>query len=444
MKNVCLYIRRNWKKNLIIILVMMVTLVGILSGIGMYAIAVQGEKDAFRYNGHAFILYDNENRLGEEEYNKLLEIDSVVGVNDTSEYIVTPNQLENVKDHEGEVKETIEPDERYNSEVMVLMAEQDISLDSYFYWEKSVSMVEGDFPDAENQGVIVESRFAELNQLHVGDEISFDVNDMDKTCHVKITGIYKVDSDFIVTEDNDMGDAVYVCSPYNTIYTNYKTVAEQLNIEEYNTGACLLFVDSIDNVEATVAKIMEIYGERFSFYDNYSGYLDGDGRIVTIMKNYAQLILVYAAGIGILVLLIVLSIFAKQYQNECGIYMALGYSRVKILMQYFCSILMMGIMALLGGVVLFTAFSSKIVSVWNGAVTDTYDSTGTISSVISPYEIPSIGQEFSVDLDIMSMLQAPYIIAFLVAFLLILILAIIIPCYSIFAMKPRQLLNEVK
>lgn len=43
---------------------------------------------------------------------------------------------------------------------MVIIANMDVQQYSLFSWEKNVSLIEGEFPNYKNKGIIVEQRYA--------------------------------------------------------------------------------------------------------------------------------------------------------------------------------------------------------------------------------------------------------------------------------------------
>ncbi len=214
-KTSLIYLKRKYVQTVIMVLMIGGIVLGVVVGVLLYSTSVRAEEDAYDYIGAA-LYFDGEGvegfKLTRKDYEEIRHLDHVVGVDQWKEIIVTPVGTENVKIHTGVDPSTQEvtEDSIYSGDDMTIVAEMDIYLDDTFRWESSVSIISGDFPDYENGGIMVESRYAETNNLEVGDTAVFYCGVYDVEAELVICGIYEVDSDFEVLSSNGYGESVYI------------------------------------------------------------------------------------------------------------------------------------------------------------------------------------------------------------------------------------------
>jgi len=427
---------RRPARSALLCAILVLIFLGELTGIYLYSISKQGEKDAFLYNGFALSVYGETLDMTEEIYNEILNMPHVTGVNNWKEAIATSVGIESVKDYIGETLDVSQTDENWNSNSLVMLALMDTSLNSWFYYEKSVALTEGEYPTEKNGGVLIESRLARLNDLSVGDEITFTIDKFGAECTLPVCGIFMADTDFIITENNEVGEEVYKYSPYNRVFINYATLAKIGGYEAYPSDSCQIFVDKAEHVDEVAASLRSLLGEKAEIHDNTTTYLERSCGAVSIMKNFSLLILIGVSAVGSAVLPILFGLFAHQYRYESGIFLALGSGKRKTLIQFFMSMLILVLVSLFIAGAIFSVTSDFIITAADNAVVRV--SALSLSSGTGPYEYTNLDLGFELGTD------APLLVCFAgtsAMALCFLLISLLIPAYSIFKTKPKELLR---
>lgn len=437
-KNAQLYLTRNKIRTIIILLILVIVFGGEMIGLAMYSTAEEGEKRAFEYNGAALYMISDKVDITKDMYKKIKEIDGVRGVGNWKELIVLPEKTQNVKTHTG-----IDPEENFSdklSDQMVIVAMMDIPLYSTFRWEESVQLLEGSFPDENNPGILVEEHYAEQNQLSVGDKAEFNVEEYNKSISCNICGIYQVDTDFEITEENTEGDGVYIHSPYNTIYMDYDYAQQIVQFEPDALHNAEIYLESIDNVEPVKEEIYQLFNNKVEIYNNAESYLQGECAVVSSLKNVSGIICLMLFLVGMIMLLITLSFFAQQFQYETGIYQALGESKKKCLM---LNGFIMGtyiITALMIAAIIYGLSSNMVISCLNQKISDIIKNTVT-TRTIRPYITHNFQQGFSFTVSRSSFFNVSLYGRMLGISFLSWIFAMALPLYAVVVAKPGDLLK---
>lgn len=434
-----------WRKpmrNAILCAIFVLIFLGEYTGIYLYSIAKQGEKDAFKYNGFAISIYGEDLNMTESTYSEILSIPHITGVNNWKEAISESDEIVCVKDHIGKDPDASQTDDDWNTNSFVMLALMDTSLDSWFYCEKTVSLTEGTYPTAENGGVMIENRLAKLNALTAGDEITFKIDEFGKECTLQICGIFKADTDFVIMENNNMGEEVYKYSPYNRVFVNYATLAEIGNYEAYPSEGCQVFVDDAENVDEVAVSLRVLFGDKAEIYNNTTTYLEHSCSAVSIMKKFSSLILGGVFTLGSVVLLILFAIFAHQYRYESGIFLALGTGKHKALAQFFLSMLILILISLCVVAIIFSISSDFIITAVDKFVFRASSLSSVSNGVAGPYAYTSLGLGFQLNADVSGLVGSSGFIGMSVIALSFLLISLLIPYYSISKIKPKELLRS--
>lgn len=438
-KCAAVYVTRKPVKNIILCTILTLLFLGELVGICIYSIAKNGEQDAFIYNGSS--LFVNSQNLTSEIYDKITAIDHVIGVSNWKENVAVPVGLNNVKEHTGVNPGVSSANLNYRPNSVTLMALMNTKLYPWFRREKSVSLVSGTFPTYENKGVLVESRFAKENNLNLGDFVTFNIQESGKDCTFKLCGIFRVDSDFEITEHNEYGESVFIYSPYNVIFLDYTYASEVIGFESFAKYGCELYVDRYENVEGVASALHSLLGNDADIQNNSNYYLSNERSIVVLMKNYSYAILGYVSVIGGIIMLLVLSFFANQYKREIGIFLALGCNKSRIVLQFFLSMLILVAISFTISAIIYSFTAEKIVNSINMTAEKVISQTYKDNSY-GPYITPQLGQKFKMQIDANMLVSlSNYIKIFMIAIIL-LISSMLIPIYSIITTKPKFLLSN--
>ena len=231
-------------------------------------------------------------------------------------------------------------DVTWNTNSVVLLSMMNTELYPWFRYEKSVSLINGTYPSYENQGIIIENKFAEQNNLSLGDDVTFAIEESGNEHTYKVCGIFQVDSEFEITEHNNLGEGVYIYSPYNVVFLDYEYAAETMGFESCLPYGCTVFVDKFESIDQVGSELRELLGKDVDIYNTASDYLSNEAGVVVLMKNYSLLIFGYVSVIGGIVMLLILTFYAAQYRSEVGIFLALGCKKGRIVLQYGISMLL--------------------------------------------------------------------------------------------------------
>ena len=433
------YVLRKPMKSIVLCIIFIIIFLGELVGISVYSIAEKGEKDAFLYQGAALSIESEDGDLTAEMYEKITSIEHVIGVNNWRENLVVPVGMNNVKQHTGVEPGADTEDVTWNTNSVVLLSMMNTELYPWFRYEKSVSLINGTYPSYENQGIIIENKFAEQNNLSLGDDVTFAIEESGNEHTYKVCGIFQVDSEFEITEHNNLGEGVYIYSPYNVVFLDYEYAAETMGFESCLPYGCTVFVDKFESIDQVGSELRELLGKDVDIYNTASDYLSNEAGVVVLMKNYSLLIFGYVSVIGGIVMLLILTFYAAQYRSEVGIFLALGCKKGRIVLQYGISMLLIIALAFFISGIVYHFTASTIVRSLNDIAKNVINYE---DRSYGPYITPDLGQEFSLNLDIkeiVSVSNYSKIFFFSLGFLL---LSMTITLYSIITTKPKFLLNK--
>lgn len=430
------YLFRNKFKSLLIVSSLTIIFLMNLIGECLYTAAQKGESDAFYYNEEAFSISNI--KMNEKEHEQLCSIAHVTGVDCRKWWDISSDQLQVVRTHTGaDVRES--ESQKLNTHVL-LMANMDVSQDTWFRREKSVELVEGNYPTFENDGILLEKHMAEQSDLNIGDHIQIKLLENNKNIDLQVCGIYSVNSDFKLKPEegfqySSLND-IFGASPYNRVYANYKTILEQLNEETNRADTWRVYVDQFENTSTVAAQVRDILGEEAEIYDNASDYLQSTTAAVVVVKNFALLILRYVLLVGIIILLIIMTYFGESYSRECGIMIALGYSKARVGIRYLC----VGIANVMTAIILSGFLYCAVGNFITTAVENTANDR-TKSQVFTYYEVEGIDEDFQAEISITDVLESGTALKIVGFDILGWGVCTLIPFGCVINTKPRKLLK---
>ncbi len=432
-----LYLWRNKVRTAIMILLTALVFLGELTGLLLKNVSRQAEEDAYVYKGSALIFFGEELNLTRKDFQAIREIEHVTGLGNWAEIVVRPTDSSNVKDHTGE--EPGEEDVRGVADHMVIFAHMDPALYRLFRWEKSVTLREGEFPTYDNQGLLVEKRYADLNRLKLGDSLSYSVKEGGQEVTFQICGIYEVDTEFEILPSNEEGSSVYIYSPYNLMFLDFDYAAELFGLWYRAATGAEVYVDKPDHVRDVANELRRMLGENVTIHDKTTNYLENECRIVGLMRKSSVLICLFVLIMGEIIILLIFSFCASQYRKESGLFLVLGESRGWCVGRYawICAGYIAG--GLLAALVISRIGAGLICSLVNKAgmkviATSTYRGMGG-------WETPNLGQGFEIVVrPEMFYVQNNLLILAGMA-VLTWIITLLFPLHSIFTSRPRTLLN---
>lgn len=196
--------------------------------------------------------------------------------------------------------------------------------------------------DTNTNYCVIEINLAKENDLTIGNTFEMtSSSDSTKTISLEIVGIYEIQS-------TDMNMGKMNSNPVNTIYTDI-SVAQMLNGTEENLTSATYYLDDPENVEAFQNLAKEKSDIDFDVYTltaNDQLFKNNSSSLENISSfSSLFLIVVIIAGCAILCLILALTIRNRYY--EIGIFLSLGQSKRKIILQQFIEIAMIAALAFL-------------------------------------------------------------------------------------------------
>ncbi len=318
------------------------------------------------------------------------------------------------------------------------------------------------FDESSDGGVMISYEFAELNELEVGDKITFQ-NIYDETkIELEVIGVY----------DNAEGNA-----NANTMYMNIATAAQFLSEDDYNDGdfdvsdVTFYMLDSgkaeefVEKINQDIAELSENdmkVSIDTSEYDAMAGSIEDVGSFATTI-----LVIVVVAAVIIITLIVTINIKDRNY--EMGVLLSLGASKMNIVGQIALELIVVATVgfaaaSLSGGVLARVMGDSIIASQQNSAQEQSEKNFGRPTGGImqgggmSAGEAPDMpegmpemgggnniannigrGREVNIELDINAR-PTDYLLLFVVGYSVV-IVALILPSINILKYQPKEILT---
>lgn len=400
-------------KSFCLFLIMTIIFIGTLIGIQVYHSADYSKEKALEQIG-AYILLELKDEYKDEKQNitddmkrKIGELDYVNGINQSVvEYAIPVNFLNSKKYTGGKYpdvdKRSYQDFIDLTPDSVIIDANLDCTLIDDFRLGKS-ELIKGENVSSENKGVVIEQTLAELNDLEIGDKIVLtSIHDMEVETEIK--GIYKTKASFDLTPDNMIGEAVFAMSPYNKIYASLEVGLQLYEKKEEELSLCI-YVDQVSNVQKVGNKIKELEFDwnKYGLFNMTSTMYGMKCEQIEAISNYAKIIYVYSILIGAIILSLVLSVYVKYYCYDAGIFISIGASKGRIVLQYLSSILI-----IMAG----SAFVSIVCSLILGhKVVDFFDVQTQSNYIVQSYFLNGFEDSYKIQKRILGMRQ--YVMFFL-------------------------------
>lgn len=431
-----LYLWRNKGRTLLFLMVLGVIFLGEMIGLLLSTVSAQAREDAFAYNGAALYMESGSLKLTFADYDRIRELDHVLGIGNWKEIVVNPLDTKNVKDHIGQ---TPDIDVRGLADAMVIIAYMDTPMYQLFRWEKAVSLVKGTFPERGSNGVLIEQRYAQANELDVGDEVNYGAREEDKEMTLRVCGIYEVDSEFEILDDNTEGASVYIHSPYNTMFMDYEYALQLLEFDNIAETGGEIFTDDVRYTKQVADELYQLFGDRIRIYDRTTTYLEKECRVVGLMEKTSSLISYAVLAIGGILLLIIFSLYSEQYKRETGLYLVLGESRARCMARYALVTACYVLGGLLIGILLYQIGGDYICS-------RIYDSSAEVirksmNIAGGGYSVSGLAIRFEIRVNATMFYTVQNLLSLLGIAAISWLITLLLPLHSVFTARPRTLLN---
>ena len=293
--------------------------------------------------------------------------------------------------------------------------------------------------DQETNYCVIETNLAKENDLSIGDTFTMTSSDDSKSVELTIVGIYEIES--TTMEMGRMNS-----NPVNTIYCDL-SVGQSLSSDEDVISSATYYLDDPEHVEAFQELAKEKTDIDFDTYrltsndqlfKNNSSSLDNISSFASLF-----LVVVIIAGCAILCLILALTIRNRYY--EIGVFLSLGQSKIKIILQQLFEIGMIAVIALIlslgTGKMTSNIISAMLATQNNEVMMNTEDQNmpqnnrGGRFDFNNAFEAPE-SQELDVSL------TSDTVVKLSVTTVLVCIVSTIIPTIYVLRLTPREILMK--
>lgn len=349
------YITRKKIKTLILVLVLFVMGTSLISALAVRKAAAVSEKKMLERIGSGFTISNNllynwgtsrgEGNVPAEAIDAIRKVEGVTGCLERMNGIA---EMENAKlvPLPGDTG-SIEPQEY--ERVLAFTGENDSSLDKSFTGgvlklEKGRHLQEGD-----SNKVLVHEAFAKENGLDIGDTLelspsAYDAENTNKSGQVvkaEIVGLFSGTNPIRPTMREEMCE--------NTVFSDLETVKQ---LYAYKEGEeiyqdATFYTKSVSATPAIMkeAKKLDVDWKSYELTQNGSEYV-ALGESVEILSRMIRLMLGGTIVAGVVVLSFFLFMWVQGRKKEMGILISVGVSKRKIVGQFLCELLLIGMLGL--------------------------------------------------------------------------------------------------
>ena len=377
--------------------------------------------------------------ITESVRNQILSIDGLSG-----NYILRSYSYANYYDTDGKLLEISTegaaqtPAEYENAGKIV--ASSNSENDSYFT-EGGFKLTEGKAITSENgNAVLIHEKFAERNGLNIGDTIQLsDVTDKNRVTDVTVAGI------FTSTKEQDAIGTAPSCDLYdNIVFTDLATASYLLYGTEYETNIQFgdFYVNDPDELDRIMGQVQEINGVDWNScmltrydkdYQNAKKSLDG-------LQNIVFIAIAVVSVICFLVLALFMTLRLRGRIHETGIYLAMGISKVTVLLQYLLEVFIVAAIALILSYGTSAAISDQIGSRLLSQITaETYE---TVDLTEDTETAKQSAQDLELSDVVVEISSIDYAIVWTFGLMLCLV-STALAAYPIMKMKPKNILSQM-
>ena len=288
--------------------------------------------------------------------------------------------------------------------------------------ELSVKFLDGTYTLEEGRHIMTEDSFAVLiskeladkNHLSVGDTITLYSLDTQREDVFEIVGIFSGTEG--TSKDAMMADGI----PANQGYIDMNSYQKMWNETTLELGSLDVYVDSAENVQdvlETIQNLPEIKDKTFTYSTDTENF-DLISNPLSSIQTMVGTAVVVIAVTGAVIIVLLLALWTRGRKKEAGILMAVGRSKLEIVLQFLTENILVAIPAAAASLGMTALLADKV-----GAylVTQTANNITGLSVTIHSADIAAV-----------------YGIG-----VLILILAVLLAAVTVIRLKPREILSQM-
>ena len=268
-------------------------------------------------------------------------------------------------------------------------------------------------PD-DSYAVLISKELADKNDLSVGDDITMYDLDSDSENTFEIVGIFSGTEG--MSKDAMMADGI----PANQGYVDMNSYNEIFDRDAMELGSLDVYVDSAENVQGilgTIQNLPAIKDKTFTYSTDTENF-DLISNPLSSIQTMVGTAVVVIAVTGAVIILLLLVLWTRGRKKEAGILIAVGRSKLEIVLQFLMENILIAIPAVAASLGLTTLLADKV-----GAylVSQTASDITRLSVTIHSSDIVAV---YGVGA-------------------LILILAVLLAAVTVIRLKPREILSQM-
>ncbi|MDR2931069.1 MAG: FtsX-like permease family protein [Propionibacteriaceae bacterium] len=384
-----MYVTRKWKKTTILFLLLTTMSTLVMSGLAIIDAKDQQATQVRGSTGGSFTVL-----VPVEQQQKYLTKDNVKRIADT----------EGVKAYNAAMPYGIDVLEKTkpNSTGMPMLDSMMFGYGCFnseyhqLFQSHEYQLVEGRHVKEQGHEAIIAKRFAQKNNLHVGDKFQFHLQTAaynnpnyheaaDKQ-ELTVVGIYDVDDKrarkFDRENQTDMSSFI---DKEDWIFTSMD-VADQMVAADpgvYGLDQATFFVDDAAELGSVIEAVKSIPGIDWTYYTihtNDQTYRDVAGSVASMSSLVSTLVVVTTVVSGV-VLALVLTMWMRSRRSEIGVFLALGIGKPTIIAQCVAESLMVAALGFPAGFALARGLAGWLGSLFGKTAADIHVSWGHLISV---------------------------------------------------------------
>ena len=410
-----LYIIRKKVRSSILFLIVTLISFFLLSGSVLNTTVNNISKNLYKDVNFGFNIESADKSNKEIEKDTLKKIEELKGIT-TKNYIFSkPVTVEGKKVVQENQNITLNDEIKNNSNLVMLngitTSKSNIDFKSeVLKLEKGRHIEEND-----NNKIMIHEKFAELNNVNLGDKIK--LSQEDKTLELEVVGIYSgektntfngLSSDFIE----------------NTVYTDYKSSQELSNLIANNKVTSVEYgVEDPTKLDDVIKSVEDLGLNNLMVSKSNKNYELITSSVESITK-ITNMIRIGSVVVGVVILSLILMFWVRERTYEIGILLSLGASKVNLVLQFIVEVLLVTIFGLM------IALGIEIATIKYLA-----SNVGSIFSEELPKSIADELMKMSVNgIDIVNLVMVMTAIV---------IISVVVALLPILKMKPKKILTNI-
>ena len=262
--------------------------------------------------------------------------------------------------------------------------------------------------------VLISKELAEKNHLSVGDTITLYSLDTQREDAFEVVGIFSGTEG--MSKDAMMADGIAA----NQGYIDMNSYQKMWNETTLELGSLDVYVDSAENVQdvlKTIQNLPEIKDKTFTYSTDTENF-DLISKPLSSIQTMVDTAVIVIAVTGAAIIVLLLGLWTRGRKKEAGILMAVGRSKVEIVLQFLTENILVAIPAAAASLGLTALLADKV-----GAYLVS-QTASDITGLSVTLHSADIGLVYSVGA-------------------LILILAVLLAAVTVIRLKPREILSQM-